>query len=245
MHLVIDIGNTLIKIGLFEKDNLHIHATFSHLEFEHEMLFLKKNYNISNVILSSVGKLSVEQLEKVLTLFECHILSFQSQLPFINKYQTPQTLGVDRIALAASAVEKFPNTNVLVIDAGTCITYDFVSETREYLGGAIAPGIQSRYKALHDYTAKLPLLEKEIPENFIGNNTNTSIHSGVVNGTAREIDGIIDQYSTYYEKLTVVLTGGDAEFLAKQLKNSIFVRPFFLLEGLYIISKLNINDKKN
>lgn len=239
MHLVIDIGNTFIKIGLFEKDKLHIHASFSHQDFEHEMLHLKKNYNINQVILSSVGKLTEEQKQKVFSLFDCHVLTQQSQLPFINKYQTPHTLGVDRIALAASAVGRFPNTNVLVIDSGTCITYDFVNESNEYLGGAIAPGIQSRYKSLHDYTANLPLLEKEIPENYIGNNTNSSIHSGVVNGIAREIDGIINQYSDDYEKLTVVLTGGDAEFLAKQLKNSIFVRPFFLLEGLYIISKLN------
>ncbi len=242
MILVVDIGNTLIKIGLFEKDSLKIHASFHHNEFEHEINYIAGEYNIKQALLSSVGKLSIYNKDLIFNLFKCIILSYDLKLPFQNLYATPQTLGADRIALAAGATSLFPSQNVLVIDAGTCITYDFINKKSEYLGGAIAPGVNSRYRALHDYTANLPLLEKQYPETFIGNTTSDSIHSGVVNGIAREMDGIIEQYLNEFEKLTVVLTGGDAEFLAKQLKSSIFVKPFFLLEGLFIISKLNIND---
>jgi len=240
--LVIDIGNTLIKIGLFENDNLKIHASFYYTDFEAEIKHIAKQYNIKLALLSSVGKLSTSNKDLIFSLFKCKVLGYDFKLPFQNLYASPQTLGVDRIALAAGATHYFPNINVLVIDAGTCITYDFVNEKSEYLGGAIAPGINARYKALNDYTANLPLLEKQQPESFIGNSTANSIHSGVINGIAREIDGIINQYNTEFKKLTVVLTGGDADFLAKQVKSNIFVKPFFLLQGLYIISKLNIND---
>jgi len=166
-------------------------------------------------------------------------LSASTTVNFKNNYATPQTLGVDRIALAAAVVSHYPNQNVLVIDAGTCVTFDFVTDKTVYLGGAIAPGVTSRYKSLHDYTANLPLLEKQVSNNYIGDTTDASIHSGVVNGICREIDGIIEQYRLEHKKLTIVLTGGDAEFLAGQLKSSIFVRPFFLLEGLFTILKIN------
>jgi type III pantothenate kinase len=245
MQLVIDIGNTSIKIGLFEKDTLRIHATFEYVDFKHEISQIIQKYNIKSGIVSSVGKLNDIEKQWLSDTLAVLVLNQETKVPFVNRYETPHTLGVDRIALAAAASTIFPEQNVLIIDAGTCITYDFLDRNIAYWGGAISPGIHSRYKALHDYTAKLPLLEKQIPENYLGNNTQNSIHSGVVNGTLQEIEGVINQYSTDYKKLTVVLTGGDAEFLAKQLKSSIFVRPFFLLEGLFTILKLNTNDKKD
>jgi len=151
-------------------------------------------------------------------------------------------LGVDRIALVANAVEKFYKKNVLIIDAGTCITYDFVNDSQEYLGGAISLGIEMRYKALNNYTSKLPLLEKNIPENFIGKTTDENIHSGVNNGVLNEINGVIEQYERENSVLTIVLTGGDTYFLAKQLKSSIFANPNFVLEGLNTI--LIYNNKE-
>ena len=130
-----------------------------------------------------------------------------------------------------------------MIDAGTCITYDFITKQCEYLGGAISLGIQMRYKALHEFTAKLPLLEPNELQNFIGVDTNTSIHSGVINGVSNEIDGIIKQYQKKYQELTVVLTGGDTYFLSKQLKSVIFAHPNFVLEGLHTILIHNLaND---
>ena len=240
MNLIIDIGNTRTKAGVFKKDELVDLIRIDSDEFSSKMNEISKKYPIKHALISSVGKLSKENKTLLKSLFNCTELNHKSLVPFNNKYESPKTLGDDRIALASGAVAQFPNKNVLVIDAGTCITYDFVTEQKDYLGGAIAPGIQSRYKALHDYTANLPLLDKSVPKTFIGNTTNESIHSGVVNGICREIDGVINQYKESYQKLTVVLTGGDAKFLSSQLKSSIFARPFFLLEGLYTILKYNI-----
>lgn len=240
MYLIIDIGNTRIKTALFKKDKIIDLIRFQMDEFQSMIPIISKKYNVEYTLISSVGKLSKKNKALLNKLFSCEELDHKSLIPFNNTYKSPKTLGDDRIALAAAAVTKFPEKNVLVIDAGTCITYDFVTEQKDYLGGAIAPGIQSRYKSLHDYTASLPLLDKCIPKTFVGTSTNESIHSGVVNGICREIDGVINQYKESYQKLTVVLTGGDAEFLSGQLKSSIFVRPFFLLEGLNTILKYNI-----
>jgi type III pantothenate kinase len=138
-------------------------------------------------------------------------------------------------------VYHYPDNNVLIIDAGTCITYDFITNKNEYLGGAISPGIRMRYKGLNNLTANLPLLETKSPEDIIGSSTNSSIHSGVVNGVVNEIDGFINAYKEKYSYLTVILTGGDANFLSEQLKSSIFANSNFLLEGLNYILEFNSN----
>jgi type III pantothenate kinase len=127
---------------------------------------------------------------------------------------------------------QFPNRNRLMIDAGTCVTYDFVSADNQYLGGAISPGIRLRYESLHQYTAKLPLLEKENPKKLIGDSTFQAIHTGVIQGLTNEIDGFIDQYKLQYSNFIIILTGGDTDFLAKRLKNTIFANSNFLLESL-------------
>jgi type III pantothenate kinase len=145
------------------------------------------------------------------------------------------------MVLASGAVLKYPNQNRLVIDAGTCITYDFIDDNDNYLGGAISPGIRLRFESLHNYTAKLPLLslesindkDSEFEETpFIGNSTFEAINSGVINGVINEIEGFISQYEAVYPKFIIILTGGDAEFLAKRLKNTIFANSNFLLESL-------------
>ena len=127
----------------------------------------------------------------------------------------------------------------MIIDCGSCITYDFINSANEYLGGAISPGIRLRYETLHNLTANLPLLEKKKPKNLIGNSTESSIHSGVINGILIEIDGIVNKYKTKYPDLTVILTGGDSKFLSKRLKSSIFANSNFLLEGLNHILEYN------
>ena len=146
------------------------------------------------------------------------------------------------MVLSAGAVIKYSKQNRLIIDAGTCVTYDFVDENDNYLGGAISPGIRLRYEALHNYTAKLPLLSKEEPINIIGNATNQSIHSGVINGLTHEIDGFINIYSNNYKNFIIILTGGDSDFLAKRLKNTIFANSNFLLESLNQLFQYNQND---
>jgi len=239
MYLIIDIGNTRAKTALFKEDKIVDLKHFQLKEFSQVISEISRKYSIDKAIISSVGKLSKSNRSLLDKLFSCIELTYQSKLPFHNNYASKNTLGVDRIALASAAVTEFPKDNVLIIDAGTCITFDFVKASREYLGGAIAPGLTSRYRSLHDYTENLPLLAKQLPTHFIGDTTDASIHSGVVNGIVQEIDGIINQYKEAHQKLTVVLTGGDAEFLSGLLKSSIFARPFFLIEGLYTILKLN------
>jgi type III pantothenate kinase len=145
--------------------------------------------------------------------------------------------------LVAAAVTQFPHQNILVIDAGTCITYDIVSTQKEYFGGAISPGLEMRLKALHTFTNKLPLLPLKDEEFLIGNNTKNSLYFGVINGVVAEIEGFIAHFAKENENLTVVLTGGDTIFLAKRLKNSIFANSNFLLEGLNSILEYNLKFK--
>ena len=140
------------------------------------------------------------------------------------------------MVLAAGATLIYPNQNKLIIDAGTCITYDFVNAENQYLGGAISPGIKIRYKSLNNYTSKLPLLTLSEDFEIIGNSTKSAIHSGVINGVIFEIEGFISQYSLKNQDLTIILTGGDAEFLAKRLKSTIFANSNFLLESLNLLS---------
>jgi type III pantothenate kinase len=240
MNLIIDIGNTRAKLAVFKNGIVQKKITSSIKNIPKSIEKLQKEYVFKNGIISSVSKFDSTILKKkgFIKLIE---LSHHTKIPFINKYDTPATLGVDRIALTSGAVIKYPKKNVLIIDAGTCITYDFVNEKKEYLGGAISPGIAIRYKSLHQFTANLPQLEISNYK-LTGTNTKSSIHSGVLNGIFLEIDGIIDQYKAKYQNLTIVLTGGDTNFLSKKLKSTIFANPNFLLEGLNSILIHNLDE---
>ncbi len=240
MNLVVDIGNTLVKYAVFDRQKLVVDQSSEPKLFLSKIKELFEVYpKITNAILSSVGQLDKKQLD-VLSLFcRVHVLTNSSKVPFKNSYATPQTLGMDRIALATAAFYHNPKGNTLVIDMGTCITYDIINDHGEYLGGAISPGLGMRYRAMHDQTARLPLLEAEIPFDFIGNTTANSMHNGVIQGVLHELDGTIDQYKNRFKHLTVILTGGDSHFFAKRLKNSIFANSKFLLEGLNYLLEYN------
>ncbi|NDK18979.1 MAG: type III pantothenate kinase [Zetaproteobacteria bacterium] len=242
MNLGIDIGNSSVKVAVFEAGKLIESKTFLKDNLFEELKLIKSAFPIKNAILSTVTVIAPAILIKLKTLFPLKILSNQLKLPYTIAYKTLETLGLDRIALVASAVLNYPNQNVLVIDAGTCITFDFITEKGVYLGGAISPGIQMRYNALHTQTAKLPQLKLKYPENFIGNSTDNSIHSGVCLGTIYEIKGVVAKYKSKYRKLTVVLTGGNTNFLAEKLKSTIFANSNFLLEGLNFILNFNLQE---
>lgn len=240
MNLIVDIGNTLVKIAVFQNDTLLEKQTVEISEVDDLLKKIFRDYpNIQKSILSSVGKLPKVVLENLKTHCDVMILNANLKFPFKNLYATPNTLGVDRMALVTASVKHNPNQHVLIIDSGSCITYDFITKDNEYLGGAISPGIRLRYKSLHDFTANLPLLDTEMPKSIVGDTTAAAIHSGVVIGIVKEIDGVIDDYRENYSDLTVILTGGDAIFLSKQLKNSIFANSNFLLEGLNFILEYN------
>jgi len=232
MNLIIDIGNTNTKVAVFENDTL---VAKNVILQEDLLVFLKKlkqNFKIKQTIVSAVAKFDTAEREAIGKLFCFLEVSKTTQVPFVNTYKTPNTLGLDRIALIANAVKQFPQKNVLVIDAGSCITYDFVNNASEYIGGSISPGIEMRFKAMNHFTAKLPLVEKNDTESFTGKSTTESMQTGVVLGVVHEIEGFVDKYKEKYNHLTVVLTGGDTNFLSKQLKSSIFANQNFLLEGL-------------
>ena len=240
MNLIVDVGNTFVKLAVFEQGKLIEKRVVESQDSLGTIKTLIREFrDIQKTIVSSVGPLDSVVYDFLSSKFDVLVLQSDTKIPFKNSYQTPHTLGVDRIALVSASVQQFPNNNVLIIDAGTAITYDFITSNNDYLGGAISPGVTLRYKALHNYTAKLPLLKTEMPEQLIGNTTISSMHSGVVNGVLKEIDGMIDAYHEKYEDLTVILTGGDANFLSKQLKNSIFANSNFLLEGLNFILEFN------
>jgi len=241
MNLIIDIGNTRAKIAVIKENSILKKMTSDIANIKKDIKKLQKDYTFKNCIISSVSKFDLSVLKNSFNFDNIVELNHHTKIPFINKYNTPSTLGVDRIALASAAVTQYPFENVLVIDAGTCITYDLINSNSEYLGGAISPGIKIRYKSLHTFTANLPQLEES---NFtlIGIDTESSIHSGVLNGLIQEIDGVISQYKAKYQNLTVVLTGGDTNFLAKKLKSTIFANPNFLLEGLNSILIHNLDE---
>ena len=233
MILTVNVGDKRVKVAVFENDTIFESFVFETISFEKKIKkIIKNNDLITHLVVASVGLIDKSVFFGLENSVKVHFVSHQDLFPFENKYQTPHTLGIDRMVLAAGAVLQYPNQNRLVIDAGTCVTYDFINQKNHYLGGAITPGLAMRYKALNQYTSKLPLLENEVPAFFIGDSTAQSIHSGVVNGLTFEIDGFIDQYKSLNSNFIIILTGGDAVFLAKRLKNTIFANSNFLLESL-------------
>jgi type III pantothenate kinase len=242
MNLIIDIGNTATKLAVFQSDKiLEVQAVPTKGMVSKVEKILEKHPEIIQGVLSSVVFLEPSTINSLLKLLPVKVLDSSFRMPFNNCYETPHSLGVDRLALVAAAVKHHPKTNVLVIDAGSCITYDFIDAEQNYLGGAISPGLQLRYKSLKAFTSNLPLLDKITPNQRIGNSTDASIHSGVVHGVAHEIEGTIEVYQNKYSDLTVILTGGDADFLCKQFKISIFANSNFLLEGLNFLLEFNSN----
>jgi len=244
MNLIIDIGNTGIKLAVFDNNNrlMHFQRLENHDDINRILETLIQNFRVTNAIISQVGK-PVQSLNDWLTTHQIKFLylSTHLKLPFSIRYKSPETIGADRLGLVAGAVFKKPRNNILIIDAGTCVTYDFIDRNNVYYGGAISPGLQLRFKSLHDYTENLPLLQPEeddIP--LIGDTTLTSIQSGVINGLVNEIEGFIVKYNLKFADLTVYLTGGNEKLLDRYIKNKIFVSSkFLLLEGLNFILNLN------
>jgi type III pantothenate kinase len=232
-RLAIDIGNTRTKFAIFNaREMLHSSSLKNEaLDLNNELL---SSYEISSLIISSVNERAEAKLKLAKIDLPMLILTHTTALPFKLEYQSPDSLGKDRIAAVAGAQVQFPNQNTLVIDAGTCVTYDFLTAEGTYLGGAISPGVQLRLRAMNRYTSKLPLLQwegVEKPQN-VGNTTITSMLSGVVNGLIAEMKGFVDSYEKQYKSLKIVITGGDANFFVKELKNGIFADPNLVLKGL-------------
>lgn len=243
VRVVIDLGNTRMKVALFEADTLQTLRIFRKGAWKQFEAFLSKHEKGSYCIVSSVIDYPDTLKNFLSNHFKTLMLNPETPVPLINLYKTKETLGKDRIAAAVAAWQKFPEQNILVIDAGTAITTDIVTSNGDYLGGSISPGMKMRFKALNTFTGRLPLVKKQNIRFLTGTSTEDSISSGVINGIVAEIDGFINAYKDLYPSLVVVFGGGDSEFFAKRLKNSIFALPNPVLNGLHIILNYNIENK--
>lgn len=241
MNVVVDIGNTRVKLALFEHGILLEEMNSMDFDADFWRKIILKFPDISSVIISSTRK--TQDFGFISEDFFKLILNSDTPLPISINYNTPETLGRDRIAAAVGSYLLFPNKSSLVIDAGTCITYEYLNANGEYQGGGISPGLQMRLDAMHHFTGNLPLLsipDKEIL--LLGKDTNSSMFSGAWQGMLLEIDGLIAEYKLQFGVEVVVLTGGDAQRFEKQLKNTIFAAPKLLLKGLNHILEHNVKN---
>ena len=232
MNLIIDIGNNSAKFFLFNGEQIVLHTRRENTRFD-VIDEWNRLYDIDKAIVSSVIADSCE-LQNELQKLQCPIVRFNSctPLPLEINYRTPGTLGSDRLAAAVGAWNEATGRNLLVIDAGSAITIDFVSKDGKFNGGNIAPGIKMRLKALHEYTSRLPMVDKEGDTPTIGYDTETAIRSGVINGICHEIEGYINEFKQKYCDLLVFLTGGDEKPLKNRIKNCIFADKYLVAKGL-------------
>ena len=236
--LCLDFGNTRKKAAVFHGEELKEVIQMQDDSVETIQSLLKKIQPQKSILSSVVDhNPAIEELLGVNTKF--HKLSHLTKVAFTTPVGKPETIGADRLALAAAAVHYYPTKNNFIIGLGTCITYNFINKYHEFIGGGISPGLEIRLKSLQYYTAKLPLVKADSNVPLIGYDTKTNILSGVVLGMAKEIDGFIDEYRSKFRNFNVLLTGGDTVYLASHLKNKIFADPDLIFKGLYAISEVN------
>lgn len=243
MYLAIDIGNTRQKAAVFSSEGEQLAVVSEQLLPTATISQLIEQYKVTHSILSSVGveRTDIRQLLAERTLLTD--FTHSTPLPTIIDYQTPQTLGLDRIASAVAAHSFFPHENVLAIQAGTCLVTDFVTADGHYLGGSISPGLDMRLAALHHFTQRLPKVERQPVSKLTGTTTEESILNGVTYGIVDEINGIIERYQQQYETIKVVFTGGNKDDLQNSIKFPIFAASNIVLYGLYKILIFNAKGK--
>ena len=236
--LCLDFGNTRKKVAVFNEGEIDKGIVLNDDSVE-TIQSLIDTYHPRKSVLSSVvnHNIAIEELLAAKTKF--HKLSHLTKLAFTTPVGKPETIGADRLALAAAAAHFYPKKNNLVIGMGSCVTYNFINKYHEFVGGAISPGMEMRLKAMNQFTAKLPLVKADSNVPLIGYDTATNILSGVVLGMAKEMDGFIDAYKEKFGNFNVLLTGGDLVHLASHLKNKIFADPDLIFKGLYAISEVN------
>ena len=233
-----DFGNTRLKCALFQDRELLEMVVLDNGE-PATVKRLLDDFKPTKSILASVINHNPEVETLLASCTKFHKLSHVSKIPFSTPVGKPETIGADRLAAVAAAVDLFPHKHNLIISLGTCITYNYVNEQHEFLGGSISPGMQMRFRSMHEYTALLPLIEAQNQFPLIGYDTKTNLLSGVILGMAKEIDGIIEAYSLKFNNFNELLTGGDMAIFVPHLKNKIFADPYLIYKGLYAISEFN------
>lgn len=243
MNLIIDIGNTRTKYSVFYKKTEIKAFTEKQITTSFVESVLKEFQSINKCILSASGHIPENTFGFLQNNIDfCMQFSRQTPLPFTSEYKTPETIGLDRLAAVAGANTLYPGKNVLIIDMGTAITYDFKNSNNVHLGGNISPGLEIRFKALNHYTENLPLIKPKGKASFIGLETNEAIENGVLNGILFELNGYIEQTNINYNNLTILLTGGDAHFFVNKLKKTIFVVQNLVNTGLNSILSHNAEN---
>ena len=243
MNLSVDLGNTYAKTGLFSGEKL----VETRWKLTHdELVDYVQSIHPQRIMVSSVSY-SEEQLKdefsKITT--DIYLLKSTTPVPLVKLYDTPETLGSDRVAAAIGAKVLYPEKNCLVIDMGTCITYDLVDAGDSFHGGIISPGVRMRFKAMNTFTKRLPLLEPDGIPNLIGKNTKNAMQSGVMNGLLAEINGLIEEYQGVLTNINVIFCGGDSTYFANRIKYPNFVVPELVLIGLNRILEYNIETQHN
>lgn len=232
MNLCVDIGNTRVKIGLFQEKMLKRQLVWTDCTAG-QLIELGNQEAVKNVLFSSVAEQGASLATALGAHFRTQELSTATALPFKNLYSTPHSLGKDRLAAVAGAQALFPGENCLVVDCGTCIKYDMLSSDNIYYGGNIAPGANMRIQAMHQFTARLPEVPMEMPIDFTGHSTETALQNGALRGASLEIEGFVRLFEQKYPPLRVVLTGGDATFFQGFLTvSNLSIIPDLTLHGL-------------
>lgn len=241
MNLLIDQGNTTTKYVVVQNDEIVAEQTLANIDFE-ALRILTDEFEIKNTLVSSVREEYDKVAQRLQDILGNSVIFFEDTLllPVNNLYTTPKTLGRDRMAGVCGAAKLFPNTNCLVIDAGTCITYDFIDAEKNYHGGSISPGLEMRFKAMHTFTGKLPLAPLEWIDDFTGNSTQTALQTGVAYGVVNEINGFINRYTQRWGNIMTIMCGGNTDFLAKRCESEIFAAPKLVTIGLNQILKHNL-----
>ena len=233
-----DFGNTRLKGGVFEESD--IKEAFNLADDEPSTITtLLDKYQPQKTILSSVINHNPAIEDLLASRSRFHKLSHLTKVNFTTPVGKPESIGADRLALSAAAVHFFPGKNNLVIGLGSCITYNFINQYHQFIGGSISPGMEMRFKALNQYTEKLPLVDPDWSFPLLGYDTKTNILGGVIGGMSFEMDGFINAYNSKYDNFNVVLTGGDSSYFARRLKYKIFADSNFLFKGLYALSETN------
>ncbi len=242
MKACIDIGNTLVKIYAVDQGVVSDGLVLPEWQKKEISFFLESN-SVEELIICNVRYEEIEIKKLSLELnIPCLILAHDISLPIKLKYKNPETLGRDRIAVVAGAAFQYPNQVSLIIDLGTCITYDLIDGERNYLGGSIHPGLYMRLRAMNHFTGRLPLVE--VNENVapLGDDTISCLQSGAFWGVVYEIRGAIEELTQRYTQVNIILTGGDASKFEKYIKNGIFADSSLLIKGLNYI--LDHNEEK-
>jgi type III pantothenate kinase len=240
MNLCIDQGNSSTKVGLFNQERFIGNLNYDEFGIK-ELSELFSKFTFQSCIFSSVACENQELATILQDKFKNYIeLTHETAVPIENNYSTPETLGKDRLAGVVGASYLKPGEDILVIDAGTAITYDFINASGQYLGGNIAPGLNMRLRSLHEFTYKLPEVEPKLDSPLLGKSTESAILSGALYGIVFEIDGYIDALKIKYPQLSTFLTGGSTFYFDNKLKNAIFAERNLVLIGLNRILLYNV-----